>query len=217
MLKVDLHTHSVASVDGGITGEQYKQALESGILDCIAITDHNTTSFAQTLQQELGAEKIIIGEEISTIEGDIIGLFLYETIPAHLSVRDAIKLIKAQKGIVYIPHPFETVRHGINESVLESIKDQVDIIESANGRAYFQNFGPKAHSWAHMSRKATAASSDAHRVGGLGKTFTSFPSAPTADSIVALCGQSRKTYKRPSLADILAPKMNKLTKKVRMR
>lgn len=212
MVKVDLHTHSAASPDGGISADQYRQALNSGRLDCIAITDHNRIDSARKLQAELGQDRIIVGEEISTPEGDIIGLFLSKAIPPQPTTRAAAEAIKAQGGLVYIPHPFETVRSGISEACLDGIKDLVDIVESANGRAYFQNFGPQAHTWAHLHGLPAFASSDAHRAGGLGKTYTALRETPTAKTLIELTSTARKAYARPSLLDILAPKRNRVRK-----
>ena len=97
--KVDLHTHSIISQDGGITVGNTKKVLQSGLLDCIAITDHNETSFARIMQKKLG-DHIIIGEEISTPEGEIIGLYLKETIPGGIGLDEAIASIKHQGGLV---------------------------------------------------------------------------------------------------------------------
>lgn len=212
MVKVDFHTHSVLSPDGNISAEQYRQVLESGTLDCIAITDHDTIEFAVELQSELGKDRIIIGEEISTEQGDIIGLFLEKAIAPQPTVDAAVEAIKTQGGIVYIPHPFETIRSGVKEDDLKRIEKQVDIIESANGRAYFQNYGPQAHTWARMHNIPAFASSDAHRSGTLGKTYSSLQDTPTAENIRELVKTARKTYARPSLLDILAPKLNRLRK-----
>jgi predicted metal-dependent phosphoesterase TrpH len=212
MIKVDLHTHSTASKDGGITPDQYRRALDSGLLDCIAITDHNLIEFAVKLQHELGEDKIIVGEEITTKQGDIIGLFLEESIQAGLDISEAIEQIKKQNGVVYLPHPFETVRSGVQEIDLSPVEKLIDIVESANGRAYLQNKGPQAHAWARIRSLATFASSDAHRAGGLGKTYTLLKEIPTRETIVELAHSGRKQYHRPSLADILAPKLNRLRK-----
>src|ERR1700691_2165361 len=97
---VDLHTHSIISQDGGITAARYEKILQTGELDCIAITDHNETRFARIMQEKLG-KGIIIGEEISTKEGEIIGLYLRETIPGGIGVDEAIASIKRQEGLVY--------------------------------------------------------------------------------------------------------------------
>ena len=211
MFRVDLHTHSVMSPDGSISAEQYSEVLKSK-LDCIAITDHNHIDFALKMQSELGADKIIVGEEINTAQGEIIGLFLTELIEPNQDIKVAIEKIKSQGGLVYIPHPFETVRSGITKETLESIKDSVDIIEGANGRAFFQNFGPQAHAWARVNNIPSLASSDSHRAKALGKTYSQINEAPTVDSLVQLSKTARKFYARPSLADILAPKLNRLKK-----
>lgn len=215
MIKTDLHTHSVASPDGSISSQQYKSILSSGVLDCIAITDHNRIDFALKMQAELGRDKIIVGEEINTNQGEIIGLFLHKLIEPNQDIADAIKAIKSQNGIVYIPHPFETVRSGITKETLELIKDSVDLIESANGRAYFQNFGPEALSWAGQNDVPTLAASDAHRAKGLGKTYSEFPEAPTMGNIILNAKNARLVYSRPSLLDILAPKLNRLRKLIK--
>lgn len=104
--KIDLHTHSIISHDGGLTAQQYTKLIESKMLDYIAITDHNETQFARIMQQKLGS-KIIIGEEIATTEGEIIGLHLKQTIPKGMTPEETVRAIKQQNGLVYIPHPFE--------------------------------------------------------------------------------------------------------------
>lgn len=215
MPRVDLHTHSVASHDGAITAKQYKRVIEAGLLDCVAITDHNRIDFAHALQSELGSEKVIIGEEIATKEGEIIGLFLTSVVLPHQSLADTIEAIKKQGGIVYIPHPFETVRKGISAVTLEKIRASIDILESANGRALFQNKGPQAHAWARLHQVPTFASSDAHHAKALGKTYTLLSEIPSKDTLIKLLSKSRKTYQRPSLSDVLAPKRAKIVKLVR--
>ena len=211
MVRVDLHTHSIASPDGNITAEQYRNVLETK-LDCIAITDHNRVDFALKMQAELGDQKIIVGEEINTVQGEIIGLFLKELIEPNQDIAVVIDKIKSQGGLVYIPHPFETVRSGITKETLEQIKDSVDIIEGANGRAFFQNFGPQSHAWARINNIPSLASSDAHRAKALGKTYSEISDIPTTDSLCELSKTARKFYARPSPADILAPKLNRLKK-----
>jgi predicted metal-dependent phosphoesterase TrpH len=179
MFKIDLHTHSVASRDGAISANKYKQMVSSRNLDYVAITDHNKISFAVELQKELG-DHIIVGEEINTTDGELIGLFLSERIPRDLSAKETIKVIKAQGGLIYVPHPFETVRRGVTKETLESIMAEVDIIEVYNGRAVFQNMGPQALTAARLNQKAGAASSDAHGAKGLGTAYSIISDVPTA-------------------------------------
>jgi predicted metal-dependent phosphoesterase TrpH len=213
VLKLDLHTHSSVSPDGGIGAEQYEFALsEDGPLDYMAITDHNTIALALQLQQQF-PDKIIVGEEIMTTQGEIIGLFLTTPVKAQQSAYETAKAIKAQGGLVYIPHPFETVRSGITREVLDSIADEVDIIEVHNGRAVFQNMGPKAAMWAKFNRVAGAASSDAHGYKGLGTTYTSVNEPPTVKNLVKQLEKARLTAGMPPLRTLLYPKLNRLKKR----
>jgi predicted metal-dependent phosphoesterase TrpH len=179
--RVDLHTHSIISQDGGITALQYEKILESGILDCIAITDHNETNFARIMHKKLG-DRIIIGEEISTLEGEIIGLYLKETIPGSIGLDEAVASIKHQGGLVYLPHPYERLRKGLVGSSVNRIIADIDIVEVFNGRGRFRGKPFLAQKLAEKNSIAQAASSDAHGYKGVGFTtsnMTDFPSHKT--------------------------------------
>jgi predicted metal-dependent phosphoesterase TrpH len=210
MPKIDLHTHSIASPDGSITMNQYKTALDSKKLDVIAITDHNRIDFAVKTQQELGSDRIIVGQEITTKQGDIVGLFLTEAIPADLDVEVAVSLIKKQRGLVYIPHPFETIRSGITMENLEKIKVHVAIIEAPNGRS-LQPHNATATNWAANNNVAVVGSSDAHRAGALGKTYTETLIVPTKENLVQALKNANIRFRKPSISDLLAPKFNRLS------
>lgn len=212
--KVDLHTHSIASADGGISAAQYIKAVESGLLNCVAITDHNRIDFATLMQQQLG-EHIIVGEEIMTSVGEIIGLFLEEPIRPGLDPLETVRQIKDQGGIVYIPHPFETVRQGLHPQTLEELADYVDIIEVCNGRAFFQNRSEQAVVWARLNHKTGVASSDAHGFRGLGKTYTTFSGLPLQENILEMLKSTTPITDRPGLRSLLYPKYHRLRKKIR--
>lgn len=214
MLKVDLHSHSNASPDGGITPEQYAAILSDGTLDYIAVTDHNSIDMALRLHKMLG-DKIIIGEEIMSREGEIIGLFLRERVEPGQSASDTIQAIRAQKGLVYIPHPLETFRKGLSEKILNENLKFIDVIEAYNGRAITQNRGPQATVWARLNHKATAAASDAHGAKGVGTAYTVLSDKPTRQNLVKLLTTGRMTMHRPPLHTLLYPKINRFTKFIR--
>lgn len=211
--RLDLHTHSTNSPDGGLHLKHYRHALESGRLDCVAITDHNDIGFALKARDALG-ERIIVGEEIMSTEGEIVGLFLDEPIKPGLSPEETIAAIRAQDGLVYIPHPFETIRKGLRPSVLERIKDDIDIMEVVNGRAFFQNRRDQALLWAKLHGVPGAASSDAHGPRGLGRTFSSLQSMPNRDNLLALLRAGVLNTRRPAVRSLLYPKMNKIKKRM---
>jgi len=211
--KIDLHTHSVASPDGALTADNYKSMLDSGGLDYIAITDHSTVDYALRMQAELG-KRIIVGEEIKTTEGEIIGLYLQQTIPKGLTPTQTVAAIKEQGGIICIPHPFETVRSGMTRQGLEAIADDVDIIEVHNGRAIFQNRSKRAYAWAAIHSCAGIANSDSHGMRGWGRTYTVVDKLPTQQTLISLLKDCHYATGFPGVHGLLYPKLNRGLKKL---
>ncbi|HEX8227597.1 MAG TPA: PHP domain-containing protein [Candidatus Saccharimonadales bacterium] len=213
--KLDLHTHSFGSADGGLRLLDYRQALVRGYLDYIAITDHDTIAAAVHIKaalHELG-DRIIVGEEVMTTEGEIIGLYLHSPIPSGLALSEAVRRVKDQGGIAYVPHPFETVRSGISLAALDTIASEVDIVETCNGRAIFQNRGMQASAWAARHDKPGAASSDSHgRLGWL-QTYTLIGQVPTRDSLTELLGQATYSVRTVGMG-LLYPKYNRFMKRM---
>ena len=221
MVKADFHTHSIASPDGALTTDDYRHMLESGKLDYVAITDHNSAEFALAFRKSLGAksdlaQRVIVGEEIRTSQGEIIGLYLKKTIPSMMSPEDTVKAIRQQGGLVCIPHPFENVRRGMQLADLERIAHEVDMIEVHNGRAVFQNKSKDAYAWAKRHLVAGVANSDSHAVPGWGRTYTKLREAPTKETLVDLLQSAIYTVRFPGVKAVLYPKLNRL-KKLRKR
>lgn len=214
MFKVDLHTHSTASPDGGISIDQYQKAIDDKLLDVIAVTDHNHIDFALRLKKLLG-EHIIVGEEIMTSEGEIIGLYLEKAIKPGLIPQETIRQIKEQKGLVYIPHPFETVRHGLHPRIIDELIDQIDIIEIYNGRTFAQNRSTQAVIWAKLNHVIGVASSDAHGQRGLGKTYTEVGKIPVQTDLKITLAGGTPIVSNPSLRELLYPSYHRLRKKVK--
>jgi len=210
--KIDLHTHSIASPDGSLRLVDYADMLSQGRLDAIAITDHDRIDFALEAQRALG-DVIIIGEEITTLEGEIIGLFLQEAVPAGLTARETAERIHTQHGIVYIPHPFETVRKGMSDAALYKIAALVDIIEIYNGRALFQNRSQLAEKWAIQHHCPGASSSDAHGKIGWGNTYTEIADAPRATKLAAQLQHAHHNKELVGILGSMYPKYNRLRKR----
>lgn len=212
-IKVDLHSHSIISHDGGINAAEYEQALESGKLDCIAITDHNETSFARIMHQKHG-DKIIVGEEITTSDGEIIGLFLKETIEPGFSAEETVKQIHAQDALVYIPHPFETFRKGVQRDVLEKIKDEIDIIEVWNGRGALRGKPKDAATFASHYELSVASSGDAHERQGLGYAYSCVEEMPTKKTLKHLLTRPLLAKRYAPPYTLLYPMINRIKNKI---
>ena len=214
MYKIDLHTHSTASHDGGITADQYSRILSTNVLDVIAVTDHNTLDFAVGLQKTLG-DRVIVGEEIMTTGGEIIGLYLTKKIRPGHSPLETIKQIKDQGGLVYVPHPFESVRKGLHPGTMEELVDYLDIVEVCNGRAFLQNRSAQTVIWAKLNHIIGVASSDAHGLRGLGKTYTRVKKLPSRDDLIQTIASGIPVTSRPSVRSLLYPKYHRLRKKLK--
>ncbi len=213
MYKVDLHTHSIASSDGGITPEQYAKALETELLDFIAITDHDRIDFALGLNKALG-DKIIVGQEITTSEGELIGLYLNKKVEPGQTLVATAHAIHDQGGLVYVPHPFETVRKGVTRDNLDEAATLIDIVEIHNGRAWAQNFSPKAATWAKTNGKPGASSSDAHGSKGLGYSYSITSEKIGRGSLTDLLKMTSLAHRRAPIYSLLYPKRNRLLKKM---
>ena len=110
-------------------------------LGAIAVTDHNGFGGAQeAVELARGRDLIVIpGEEVKTdSQGEVIGLFLQEEIPRGLSFADTIAAIRAQGGLVYLPHPFDR-RHAIPDpATLHRHLADIDVFEVYNARLLFE-------------------------------------------------------------------------------
>ena len=214
MVKIDLHTHSILSYDGGIAVTEYEKALNSATLDCIAITDHNTIDYAVFCQNVLG-ERIIVGQETKTKEGEIIGLFLEEKIPSGLSALATAKKIRQQEGLVYIPHPFETKRSSLQRKTLTALRGYLDIIEVFNARAFLRGKAKEATIFALQENLAMAASSDSHAIQGVGSAFSVVEDMPTNKTLVTLLQKARFEKRYAPFYTLLYPAFNRLKKMIR--
>lgn len=170
------HVHTTASRDAAIKPEALIEYCIKNRVDAITITDHNNFRNAKTLLAEKRVQ-IIPGEEIQTREGgEIIGLFLKEEITKELPAFEVINKIRAQGGIVYLPHPFDTVRRRqFLPSFLETLAPRVDIVETYNARNIFDKANRDAAVFAQKHQRLSCVGSDAHLLSELKNTSVTLP------------------------------------------
>lgn len=161
MAKFDLHIHSCYSSDGTMDIKTIIKVAMKRHLDGIAITDHNTIKGGLNAKKfETEEFKVIIGSEIMTDQGEVIGLFLSEEINAK-SLLDVIYEIKAQDGVIVIPHPFDKMRRSALHPN-DEYASITDCIEVFNSRCVFQIYNDKAVEYANKHKLPFVAGSDAH-------------------------------------------------------
>jgi hypothetical protein len=167
----DLHTHTSWSHDCSVPAEDLLDAAEAIGLGAIAVTDHNV--FGGALESvELAKGKaltVIPGEEVKTKgQGEVIGLFIREEIPRGMSFDDTIAAIRAQGGLVFLPHPFDR-RHAIADpATLHRHLAEIDVLEVYNARLLSETYNDEALRFARKYNLLQGAGSDAHVLPGLG-------------------------------------------------
>ena len=160
-MRYDLHIHSKYSHKCGTLDPKdiIKYAMKKG-LDGIAITDHNTIKGGlETKKYEDDSIDVIVGCELDTSQGEIIGLFIEEEIKS-TDVMDIIDEIHSQGGLVVIPHPFDKFRKHFNK--LEDYIGKIDAIEGFNARCIFNEDNRNARKFAREQNIQIVAGSDAH-------------------------------------------------------
>ena len=199
MLKADLHIHTEYSIDCNTPLEKIiSRCLELGI-NCIAIADHGTVEGALKMQ-EMAPFPVIVAEEIMTHHGEIMGMFLQETIPSGLSVGETLARIRAQDGLVNIPHHFETIRgSSLNGKVIEAIAEQIDLMEVLNSRSPFPANSNKALAFARKYGLAQSAGSDAHTIYEIGHAYVEMPEFNNKDEFLHALAQGQIKGRRSSM------------------
>ena len=171
MIKADLHVHTSHSVDGCMSPVEVVHLSRSRGLGALAITDHNTIAGALAVA-ELAPFPVIVGQEASTAEGELLGLFLEEEVPRDLLAEETVGLIKEQGGLAGVPHPFDRLRpESVRESTLSELAEQLDFVEGLNSRVTFFADNLRAHEFADRHGLPVTAGSDAHTAHELGRAY----------------------------------------------
>ncbi|TML33101.1 MAG: PHP domain-containing protein [Actinobacteria bacterium] len=170
-IAADLHLHTSWSHDCQIPVEELLEHAEAQGLGAIAVTDHNVFGGAlEAVELARGRNLTVIpGEEVKTDgQGEVIGLFLREEIPRGMSFGETVAAIRAQGGIVYLPHPFDRLHAIPSAKTLKSHLDEVDVVEVYNARLLFEAYNDEALRFARKYGVTMGAGSDAHVLQGVG-------------------------------------------------
>lgn len=175
---LDLHIHSKYSFDSISKPHDIVRVAKRKGLNGIAITDHNTIKGGVEAKKINHAPGflVIIGSEISTEIGDIIGLFLNEEIKSRDSM-EVVEEIHQQGGIAILPHPYKD--HRLNDEIVR----EIDAIEVFNARTSEEN-NKKAMKLAERFKKTIVAGSDAHFCSEIGTCKVILNSTNVRDEIL---------------------------------
>ena len=127
---------------------------------------------------------VIVGSEIKTATGEVIGLYLTEDIPRGMPFADTVEAIRAQGAVVYVPHPFDRLHSIPDPALLRRLADQIDVLETCNARLYRDAYNREAERFAERYDLLAGAGSDAHVLEGLGSGCVELPPFDDAESLL---------------------------------
>ncbi|HUF53749.1 MAG TPA: PHP domain-containing protein [Dehalococcoidia bacterium] len=188
-VRADLHNHSYYSPDSIASPAQMLRKALKRRINVLAVTDHNTIR-GGLVARNLAAKsfpdlRVIVGEEVRTRDGEVLGLFLSADVPRDLSAEETIALILAQGGVAGAPHPFDTFRSGLDPDVLARVAPTLDFIEGFNARMTFASHNDRAIELAAELGLPTSAASDAHSPREIGRAWVEMPDFTTPAEFVA--------------------------------
>lgn len=176
-VRVDMHSHTCYSGDAVTTLDELADRIESTAVDVLCITDHHSIRGALEAIERGVDCRVVVGEEVKTRAGEVIGLFLTERVPHGLAPEDTILRIRDQGGVVYVPHPFDPVRHALREPVLRELcaAGAIDALEVLNAKVSLDHLNARAAALAAETGLPGGAGSDAHDPAALGAAYVEMP------------------------------------------
>lgn len=196
--KADLHLHTYFSNGKPSVIELLEHVAKHTDLSVIAVTDHDTLLGA-AVAVEIAEERaypfdVVVGEEVTTRDGHIVGLFLEETVEPGLSAEETIEEIHAQGGLAFAPHPFFTFLKDRSQSKRRRMDGigfrladlPVDAVEVDNGTPGLGFANLRARRFNAKRRLPALGNSDAHIACAVGKSHTLFLGRSASDLYQAI-------------------------------
>jgi predicted metal-dependent phosphoesterase TrpH len=193
-LKTIVHVHTNYSFDANVSPEELiETALGQGV-ECLAVTDHDEIAGALEARA-IGGVRIIIGEEISSADGHVIGLFLRELVPPGLSLEETAERIRAQGGLVLAPHPRAYLcDNSLSAGALERLLPWLDAVEVCNAQNPLLWEEAWARRFARRHGVLPYAGADSHVRGYLAAAYQIMPAFDgPADFLTALANAELHT------------------------
>lgn len=182
VMRVDLHVHTEVSHDCRTPLRDIPAWMLRTNTRVLAVTDHDQLRGGPELIRlvaDLGLEgrlSVIPGEEVTTSEGELIGLFLKERIPPGLTPEETVAGIKAQGGLVMLQHGFDPLkRYRLRPEATRRIAEHIDVVEVFNSRLSRHHWNRVAQAWARERTLPVCAGSDAHTLRDIGEAWVETP------------------------------------------
>lgn len=196
----DIHIHTTVSDGIASPAAVLDWVCENTDLSVIAITDHNSVEGAHEaaeMAREMPIE-VVIGQEIDTQSGHIIGLWAPERIEPGGSAQDTVDAIHAQGGIAVVAHPFAPrwwAKHGLcrgDANTYDCVDFDAFEISNSTPLIFHANWLARRYMRDHAHRFAVTGGSDAHILSAIGASRTIFPGSTAADLRKAITDRTTK-------------------------
>ena len=202
--RADLHIHTLASDGTASVTEILDTVAGTGFLDVIAISDHERID-AAVVARLIAADRglpveIVVGEEITTRGGHLLGLFLERRVPPLKSLRWSIEAIHDQGGIAVPAHPLVPIHLSAQAWALRGLLNDdnplvhPDAIETFNPTAIGRYGHARSEAFAAQHGLPQLGSSDAHAATAVGSAWTSYPGRTAADLRAAIVAGETGTH-----------------------
>ena len=206
MGSADLHLHTSFSDGWPSPAELVDYARACTGLAVIAVTDHDTVEGALRARDYAerlgGAPEVVVGEEVSSRDGHIVGLFLEKRVAPGMSAAATVHAIHDQGGLAYAAHPFwRTARQAAGRGTIHGVgwlggELEFDAIEVENSTPGFYVFNQMAHRLAEATGRPELGNSDAHILDAVGRAYTSFPGRRASDLRTAIATGRTSAHRR---------------------
>lgn len=216
-IRLDMHVHSHYSRDSVIPLENIVQVWRNRRIFSV-VCDHDTIEGSRQFCAQIHAldpdAPFVLAEEITTADGELIGLFLSEEVRPGLSAEETVDLIHGQGGLVLVPHPFCRYRsRAIKSEALMRIVDRVDIVEGYNARNVVDEDNDAAIAFADAHAKPISVGSDAHIPMELAKVWIEVPLFQTSEELIHHMKGAKVCFRRSNNTVHLFTKMVKIVRK----
>lgn len=215
-MRIEMHVHTRYSNDSLLPLMVIYYICKVKKISCIAITDHNTIKGALRFKEKFEKKgiKVIIGEEIMTSKGEIIGLFLNNEIKKGMTPEETIDEIIKQEGLVYIPHPFDLkrIKTVLEFDEIEKNRNKISFIEAHNGRNVSEYYTEKQKEIAEKLNITKVIGSDAHTIFEIGRNFMEIDEFDTKEEFIKKISQGKFKQKPCLKICHLITKLTKLIK-----
>jgi predicted metal-dependent phosphoesterase TrpH len=205
--RADLHIHTLAS--DGTSGilEILDHVERATDLDVIAITDHeriDAARAAQAIARDRGLRfEVVVGEEVTTLGGHLLGLFLEERVRPLRSLRSTIAEIHAQGGLAIpahplVPYPLCAQAFVLRRLMADDERYRPDGLETFNPTTLGRPWHGRVVRFAAAHGLAMVGNSDAHVADAIASGWSTFPGRSAEDLRAAIAG--RTTHHHGSFA-----------------